>query len=71
MMEDNINNEQFWKTKQLLDLDKKSQNFATLFMNNDCAESDMEKANMLNNYEKLWKGIYVNIFIIKFLKIIS
>ena len=51
MMEENINNKQFWKTsKQLLKLDKKSQSFPTLFMNNKCAESDMEKANMLNSY---------------------
>lgn len=51
MMEENINNKQFWKTsKQLLELDKISQSFPTLFMNNKCAESDMEKANMLNSY---------------------
>ena len=41
----------FWKTsKQLLNLSKSSSNIPTLILNNEYAENDIHKANMLNNY---------------------
>ncbi|MEW8545738.1 MAG: reverse transcriptase domain-containing protein, partial [Candidatus Thiodiazotropha sp.] len=41
----------FWKTsKQLLNLSKSSCNIPTLVLNNEYAEDDIHKANMLNNY---------------------
>ena len=41
----------FWKTpKQILKLNKSAQSVPTLIYNNETAETDLEKANMLNNY---------------------
>ena len=41
----------FWKTsKQLLNLSKSSSNIPTLVLNNEYAENDIHKANMLNNH---------------------
>ena len=51
-----LNNEQsnsklFWKTsKQILNLDKHSAALPTINMNNEYAETSIQKANMLNNY---------------------
>lgn len=51
-----INNENsssklFWKTsKQILKLEKSSNNVPTLALNNEYAETDLQKANMLNKY---------------------
>ena len=55
-LENNINNENlhsklFWKTsKQLLGLGKNSQSIPALNLNNEHAETDYQKANMLSNY---------------------
>ena len=41
----------FWKTsKQMLNIGKSNHDIPMLFMNNECAETDIQKANMLNNY---------------------
>ena len=41
----------FWKTsKQMLNIGKSNHDIPMLFMNNKCAETDIQKANMLNNY---------------------
>ena len=48
---ENLNSKLFWKTsKQLLKLGKTQQNIPTLVLNNETAETDLQKANMLNNY---------------------
>ena len=50
-----LNNEQsnsklFWKaSRQILNLDKNSAALLTLYMNNEYAETSIQKANMLNN----------------------
>ena len=45
------NSKLFWKTtKQVLKLGKSSTNIPTLFMNNEFAENNLQKANMLNAY---------------------
>ena len=45
------NSKLFWKTsKQILKLEKSSQAIPTLNLNNKCAETDLQKANMLNEY---------------------
>ena len=47
----NFNSKQFWKTsKQLLKLGKSSQSIPTLYHNNKYAETELQKANMLNDY---------------------
>ena len=41
----------FWKTsKRMLNIVKSNHDIPMLFMNNECAETDIQKANMLNNY---------------------
>ena len=41
----------FWKTsKQMLNIGKSNHDIPMLFMNNECAETDIQKTNMLNNY---------------------
>ena len=41
----------FWKTsKQILNLNKTSTNIPTLILNDETAEDDYQKSNMLNNY---------------------
>ena len=48
---ENLNSKLFWKTsKQLLGLDKTSQTIPSLSINNEYAETDLQKAQMLNNY---------------------
>ena len=48
---ENLNSKLFWKTsKQLLGLDKTSQTIPSLSLNNEYAETDLQKAHMLNNY---------------------
>ena len=48
---ENLNSKLFWKTsKQLLGLGKTSKNMPTLSLNDEYAETDYQKANMLNNY---------------------
>ena len=48
---ENLNSKLFWKTsKQLLGLGKNSQSIPALNLNNEHAETDYQKANMLNNY---------------------
>ena len=48
---DNLNAKLFWKTsKQLLGLGKTTSNIPTLSLNNEYAETDLQKANMLNKY---------------------
>ena len=48
---ENHNSKLFLKTsKQLLKLGKTQQNIPTLVLNNDTAETDLQKANTLNNY---------------------
>ena len=48
---ENLNSKLFWKTsKQLLGLGKTSKNIPTLSLNDEYAETDYQKANMLNNY---------------------
>ena len=48
---DNLNAKLFWKTsKQLLGLGKTTNNTPTLSLNNEYAETDLQKANMLNKY---------------------
>ena len=37
-------------SKQILNLDKTSTNIPTLISNDDIAEDDYQKSNMLNNY---------------------
>ena len=45
------NSKQFWKTaKQVLKLNKASSGIPTLIMNNENAENDLSKANMLNRF---------------------
>ena len=45
------NSKLFWKTaKQVLNLNKASSNIPTLIINNEHAEDDFSKANMLNNF---------------------
>ena len=47
----NTNSKLFWKTtKQVLKLGKSSTNIPTLFINNEFAEDNLQKANMLNAY---------------------
>ena len=49
----------FWKTsKQILNLDKTSTNIPTLISNDEIAEDDYQKSNMLNNY--LASQSYIN-----------
>ena len=56
-----MNSKLFWKTsKQLLKLDKKSQSIPTLVFNNEYAEDDLRKANMLNNYFALQSSVNDN-----------
>ena len=41
----------FWKTsKQMLNIGKSNHDIPMLFMNNDCAATDIQKATLLNNY---------------------
>ena len=48
---ENLNSKLFWKTsKQLLKLEKSQQNIPTLILDNEIAETDLQKANMLNKY---------------------
>ena len=48
---ENLNSKLFWKTsKQLLKLGKTQQNIPTLVLNNETAETGLQKANMLNNH---------------------
>ena len=48
---ENLNSKLFWKTsKQLLGLDKTSQTIPSLSLNNEYAETDLQEAQMLNNY---------------------
>ena len=48
---DNLNAKLFWKTfKQLLRLGKTTNNIPTFSLNNEYAETDLQKANMLNKY---------------------
>ncbi|MEW8544911.1 MAG: reverse transcriptase family protein [Candidatus Thiodiazotropha sp.] len=48
---DTLNTKLFWKTsKQVLNLGKSSSNIPTLILNNEYAESSLQKANMLNSY---------------------
>ena len=48
---ENLNSKLFWKTsKQLLGLDKTSQTIPSLSLINEYAETDLQKAQMLNNY---------------------
>lgn len=47
----NSNSQLFWKTsKQLLNIDKRSNNIPTLCLNGEDAEDNEQKANMLNRY---------------------
>ena len=48
---ENLSSKLFWKTsKQLLGLEKTNKNIPTLSLNNEYAETDYQKANMLNEY---------------------
>ena len=48
---ENPNSKLFWKiSKQLLRLGKTSQSIPTLCLNNESAETDSQKANILNKY---------------------
>ena len=48
---ENPNSKLFWKTsKQLLKIGKISQNVPTLKLNDEFAETDLKKAEMLNKY---------------------
>ena len=48
---ENTKSKLFWKTsKQILKLDKSSHNVPHLALNNEYAETDLQKANMLNKY---------------------
>ena len=48
---ENLNSKLFWKTsKQLLGLGKTSKNIPTLSLNDEYAETDYQKATMLNKY---------------------
>ncbi|MCG8092513.1 MAG: hypothetical protein JAZ17_02615 [Candidatus Thiodiazotropha endolucinida] len=51
---ENVNSKLFWKTsKQLLNLNKSSTKIPTLLLNGVNAESEIDKANMLNDYFSL------------------
>ena len=51
LLSTNTNSKLFWKTtKQVLKLGKSSTSIPTLFMNNEFAENNLQKANMLNAY---------------------
>ena len=49
LSKDSVNTKLFWKT-QVLKLKKSSFDIPTLVMNNEHAEGDLQKANMLNNF---------------------
>ena len=51
MSTETANSKLFWKTtKQVLNINKASSNIPILIMNNEHAEDDLSKANMLNNF---------------------